>query len=367
MYDWVPPLAGPVQLLMEDMLYAQVDWERVRACPAEARENLVQFVRRLMQLELDLLRNGLEAIPPFYDTLTDPVERLAIAMVNNSFDWVRIWVVFQNFISAKDVPSDKYLEYVIFSRYLFEAWVKRYRLGDYYDSMEKLEGTLLSYLGPEYACRPPFEEFYTLLKKRRAFEERQEAREKTNKKIKGTWREEKKDPWDDIFAMKEPLSEAAYYANVDWKRIRRCPLEARQELLPFIDRLVRMRARFLLKGPEVTARFPSLFTDPVERLGMTMAVSPRAPDASTIYTRIHNLISAENLPDQKYLEYVIFTRFVLELITNEWNLFNAATVLEPTLVSYLGPDFVRPFNNVDDFSSPYGQEILSEIDNEWMF
>ena len=184
MYDWVPSLAGPVQLLMEDMLYAQVDWERVRACPAEARENLVQFVRRLMQLELDLLRNGLEAIPPFYDTLTDPVERLAIAMVNNSFDWVRIWVVFQNFISAKDVPSDKYLEYVIFSRYLFEAWVKRYRLGDYYDSMEKLEGTLLSYLGPEYACRPPFEEFYTLLKKRRAFEERQEAREKNKQKNK---------------------------------------------------------------------------------------------------------------------------------------------------------------------------------------
>lgn len=33
----------------------------------------------------------------------------------------------------------------------------------------------------------------------------------------------------------------------------------------------------------------------------------------------------------------------------EGNLLNAAAELEPALVLYLGPDFVRLFHNMDDF------------------
>ena len=103
---------------------------------------------------------------------------------------------------------------------------------------------------------------------------------------------------------------------IDWERIRRCPHEEKQKLLPYIERLQKLQQRTRIIGVlRALLRELKQTDDPLERLGMQMILNSDFDKAPSVLA--HFISSTANLTDADYLRYVIFYSYLCSAIGNK--------------------------------------------------
>ena len=123
---------------------------------------------------------------------------------------------------------------------------------------------------------------------------------------------------------------------IDWERIRRCPHEEKQKLLPYIERLQKLQHRTRIIGVlRALLRELKQTDDPLERLGMQMILNSNFDKVPSVLA--HFISSTANLTDADYLRYVIFYSYLCLSLGDHHPRF-----VEIQLQSYLGIEFIKP-------------------------
>ena len=131
--------------VVECLGHARIDWERVRRCTREEKEQAARLIDRLMQVEEQLRIEGdAVAYKDFINTLDDPFQETAMLLLFNDYEYETVSNILYNFIVSSDLSDGKYLEYLLFTRYVLEAKKNVYRATDW------IRVLLTSYLGVEF-------------------------------------------------------------------------------------------------------------------------------------------------------------------------------------------------------------------------
>lgn len=123
--------------------------------------------------------------------------------------------------------------------------------------------------------------------------------------------------------------------RIDWKKICSCSRKQKQNLVPFIDKLINFE-RSIMAGELTLSNLMNQFEDSFERYAISLLRDGWKYEM--ISDLLYNFVSSSELPAEIYLEYVIFIRFILE----EKKGYHDCTTLYPLLMSYLGVEFIKP-------------------------
>ena len=131
--------------VVECLGHARIDWERVRRCTREEKEQAARLIDRLVKMEEQIRIEGdAVAYKDFINTLDDPFQETAMLLLFNDYEYETVSNILYNFIVSSDLPDGKYLEYLLFTRYVLEAKKNVYRATDW------IRVLLTSYLGVEF-------------------------------------------------------------------------------------------------------------------------------------------------------------------------------------------------------------------------
>ena len=131
--------------VVECLGHAHIDWERVRRCTREEKEQAARLIDRLVKMEEQIRIEGdAVAYKDFINTLDDPFQETAMLLLFNDYEYETVSNILYNFIVSSDLPDGKYLEYLLFTRYVLEAKKNVYRATDW------IRVLLTSYLGVEF-------------------------------------------------------------------------------------------------------------------------------------------------------------------------------------------------------------------------
>ena len=131
--------------VVECLGHARIDWERVRRCTREEKEQAARLIDRLVKMEEQIRIEGdAVAYKDFINTLDDPFQETAMLLLFNDYEYETVSNILYNFIVSSDLPDGKYLEYLLFTRYVLEAKKNVYRATDW------IRVPLTSYLGVEF-------------------------------------------------------------------------------------------------------------------------------------------------------------------------------------------------------------------------
>ena len=140
------------------------------------------------------------------------------------------------------------------------------------------------------------------------------------------------------------------HARIVWGRVRRCTREEKEQAARLIDRLVKMEEQIRIEGDAVAYKdFINTLDDPFQETAMLLLFNDY--EYETVSNILYNFIVSSDLPDGKYLEYLLFTRYVLEA---KKNVYRATDWIRVLLTSYLGVEFIRPEMYLHSY--PHGTE-----------
>ena len=134
--------------------HSRIDWEKIRRCTKEEKQSMVPWIKKLVENHRDYVA-GFSKREDLAEILDDPFERYAFDFFLRDTDYEILSTVLYNFVSASELPNAKYLEYVLFIRYILEA-----KKG--HNSIPVLKDTLFSYLGVEFFQFPDCENEYLI-------------------------------------------------------------------------------------------------------------------------------------------------------------------------------------------------------------
>lgn len=129
--------------------------------------------------------------------------------------------------------------------------------------------------------------------------------------------------------------------HIDWERIRRCSPQVKQDMLSFLEKLKDCWKEYFAKIVSMPFFSPLVwlyeqFSAPeysFERMAIVLYFN--GVDPAECPNILYGCIASSQLSDEKYLEYLLFTEFVLRLLVDGDDTFEARCL------SYLGRGFTQ--------------------------
>lgn len=131
-----------VPFTIQNMGHYRIDWEKIRSCSMQQKQDMLRFVDKLISLEKSILAGEL-TLSGLINCFDDYFEKYAISLLINDTRYETISDVLYNFISSTPLSPEVYLKYVIFIRYILEE-----KMGHHNITM--LHSLLMSYLGIDF-------------------------------------------------------------------------------------------------------------------------------------------------------------------------------------------------------------------------